>query len=82
MKINKDSGEYIRFTAKNGLPGKLVCSPLSDESWGLPHFLPPGGFSQEVVDIKPLENGRIRFTTRSNQQVFYNAEQGKWEDAQ
>jgi len=82
VKIDKESGEYIRFIEKNGLPKKLVCTPLSDESWGLPHFLPPGRFPQEVVDIKILENGRIRFTTRSNQQVFYDSEQEKWEDAQ
>lgn len=82
VRINKDSGEYIRFTGKNGLPEKLVCSPLSDESRGLPHFLSSGGFPREVVNIKPLEDGRIRFTTRSNQQVFYDSEQGKWEDAQ
>lgn len=82
VKIDKDSGDYIRFIEENGLPEKLVCSPLSDESWGLPHFLPPGRFPQEVVDIKPLEDARIRFTTRSNQMVFYNSEQGKWEDAQ
>ena len=82
VKIKKESGDYIRFSEKNGLPETLVCTPLSQESWGLPHFLPSGRFPQEVINIEPLENGRIRFTTRSNQQVFYNSEQGKWEDAQ
>ena len=82
LKINKHTGEYIRYTEENGLPEKLVCRPLSNESWELPHFLSSRGFGREVIEIKPLVNGRIRFTTRTGKQVLYNSEQGKWEDAQ
>ncbi|MGA1790173.1 MAG: hypothetical protein ACMUIM_01705 [bacterium] len=81
VRIEKDTGKYVRFTEENGLPDKLICQPLSGESPGLPHFMHLTRFSQEIVAITQIEDGRIRFTTRSDQQVFYNPGQGRWEDA-
>lgn len=81
VRIEKDTGEYVRFTEKNGLPDRLICRPLSGESSELPHFLPFTQFPQEIIAITQLEDGRIRFTTRSDEQVFFHPEQGKWENA-
>ena len=30
LRIDKDTGEYTRFTEENGLPAKLICRPLSE----------------------------------------------------
>ncbi|MEW5804241.1 MAG: hypothetical protein AB1847_19270 [bacterium] len=39
LRINKDTGEWVRFTEKTGLPESLICHPLRGEAPYLPHFL-------------------------------------------
>lgn len=81
LKIDKKTGEYIRFTKENGLPNSLICAPLQAETIGLPHFLPFEGFQQEVVEIRPVSDahGRIRFITRAQQEAVYDPKLEKWE---
>ncbi|MEW6382114.1 MAG: hypothetical protein AB1611_21270 [bacterium] len=80
LRIDKNTGEWARFTDKNGLPDALICTPVKAESAHLPHFLPSVRFPQEVVAIVPDEKtGRVAFTTRSNRQIWYDERHKQWE---
>lgn len=80
LRIDKITGEWVRFTDRNGLPDALICTPVKAESAHLPHFLPSAEFPQEVVAIVPDEKtGRVAFITRSNQRAWYNERQKHWE---
>jgi len=68
LRINKDTGEWVRFTEKNGLPDTLICHPLRGTSLYLPYFLASQGHQGKDLDHEGQEHGHDKGKSQSQEQ--------------